>query len=498
MPQRDESESARKVLLRATRMSKSFGPKLAVSATSITLRAGQIHALLGENGAGKSTLISMLSGEYKPDEGEIEIYGHVTRLATPKNGLDHGVGVVHQDFRLVGAFTVLENLVLGTKFRPNNESWTRSVELMRGVGFELSRDTRVSTLSVGEKQQLEILRLLFRGARVLILDEPTAVLTPQQSEALFNALRLLADQGKAIMFVSHKLREVTRVADWITIMRGGHRVLSQRLGETTHAELAGLMMGVNVDDAVTLPPREPGSPLLCLTGVHTSPGRRSSLRGLDVTVHEGEIVGVAGVSGNGQTDLADLAANLIRPTSGSRVFTANRLGYVPEDRLETGLVGQMTIAENLAFRNYRDSSRYHPIYISRKKLNADAVPLIENFAIPSPGYIRAGELSGGGQQRTILAREMTAHPDLLVACQPTRGLDVLSAVGVHDQLLAVRERNGGVLLISEDLDELLKLSDRILVIVNGHIAADISRDVANRTLIGSHMTGMHAEKVGVA
>ena len=494
MSHKNEADVERDVLLRATKMSKSFGPKLAVSGTSISLCAGQIHALLGENGAGKSTLISMLCGEYRPDDGQLEIGGNPIRFSSPKDGLDHGVGVVHQDFRLVGAFSVLENLILGTKSRPNRQSWVRAVELMEGVGFDLARDARVSTLSVGEKQQLEILRLLFRGAQVLILDEPTAVLTPQQSERLFQALRLLADQGKAIMFVSHKLREVSCIADWITIMRGGERVLSQALGEATHAELADLMMGVKVDETLSLPVRQSGAPLLVLRDVQTAAGRRSSLGGLDLTICEGEIVGVAGVSGNGQTDLADVAANLMSPTSGSRTFHSHRIGYVPEDRLETGLVGQMTVAENLAFRNYRDASRYHPFYISRKKINADAEPLIKEFAVPASGQVKAGELSGGGQQRTILAREMTAQPDLLVACQPTRGLDVLSAVSVHNRLLAVRELGGGVLLISEDLDELLKLADRVTVIVKGRIVANIARADANRTLIGSYMTAMHVEE----
>ncbi len=481
--------TAAPIALNAVSMTKTFGAKVAVDDVSIQLRRGQIHALLGENGAGKSTLISMLCGAYRPDHGHVEVAGTPVRLASPKEGLTHGVGVVHQDYRLVGGFTVLENLVLGTTSRPNRHSWTLGEQLMAEIGFRLDRDARVSALSVGEKQQLEILRLLFRGAQVLILDEPTAVLTPQQSERLFAALRLLADQGKAILFVSHKLREVAQVSDWVTIMRGGRQVASQPLGVTTHVELANLMMGSDVSAGDEIAPGTPGDVLLRLSNAHTVAGRASSLRGVDIELRAGEILGIAGVSGNGQRDLADLAAGLLAPTKGQRTLSCATVGYVPEDRLAAGLVGSMSVAENLAMRTYRDARQYHPLLLSRRTMAQHALPLIKQFSIPAGPEVPAGALSGGGQQRTILAREISARPDVLVVCQPTRGLDVVSAEAVHAHLVAVRDRGGAVLLVSEDLDEILRLSDRIAVMVNGRVTAEVPRGQADRQQLGLYMSG---------
>jgi simple sugar transport system ATP-binding protein len=470
-------------------MTKTFGDKVAVASVDVDLFAGEIHALLGENGAGKSTVISMMSGQYKPDRGSLEVEGRHVRFSGPKDSLRHGIGVVYQDFRLVDDFSVLDNLVLGTRWRPSKAAWAHARQTMSDVGFDLPRDTLAGQLSVGEKQQLEILKLLFRGARILILDEPTAVLTPQQSAALFRALRVLADQGRAIMFVSHKLNEVSEAADRVTVLRAGRSVVSRPAEEATAAELAALMMGVVVEDTVDVPQRAVGEPVLTLEDVTTSEGRRSTLKGVGLTVRRGEIVGVAGVSGNGQTDLAQVAAGTLAPESGRRLLDGRTVAYVPEDRLAGGLVARMNIAENLALRSFRDRSLYHPLFVSRRAMAARAEPLIRNFAIPAASGTSAGELSGGGQQRTILARELSSRPDLLVICQPTRGLDVASALAIQERLLGVRAAEGGVLLISEDLDELLKLCDRVLVLAGGRIVGEFPRGAADRSVIGAHMLG---------
>ena len=482
-------------LLRATAMRKTFGDKVAVACVDVELHGGEIHALLGENGAGKSTIISMISGQYKPDAGTLEVAGEPMRFATPKDSLAHGIGVVYQDFRLVEDFSVLDNLVLGTSSRPSRAAWAEAREAMDQVGFDLPRDVPVAALSVGEKQQLEILKLLFRGARILVLDEPTAVLTPQQASSLFRALRVLADQGRAIMFVSHKLNEVADAADRVTVLRAGRTVSTRTVEEVSAGELADLMMGTAVDSSLEVAARPTGDAVLVLDDVATARGRRSTLQGLSLDVRRGEVVGIAGVSGNGQTDLAEVAAGTLPPVSGSRRFTGRTIAYVPEDRLAGGLVGRMSIAENLALRSFRDRALYHPLFVSRRAMTARAHPLIEAFAIPAEPGTSAGELSGGGQQRTILARELSSRPDLLVICQPTRGLDVVSARAIQERLLDVRAAEGGVLLISEDLDELLKLCDRVLVLSGGRIVAEFPRGSADRTSVGAHMLGAATPEV---
>jgi ABC-type uncharacterized transport system ATPase subunit len=494
----DPSSGDPRPLLRARGMTKSFGSTFAVADIDIDVRDGEVHAILGENGAGKSTLISMLCGLYRPDSGGIEVRGVRQSFSSPRDGLRAGIGVVHQDFRLVGPFSALENVVLGTGQRPNRRAAERCKALCRNVGFNITLESPVSSFSVGEQQQVEILKLLFRGTEVLVLDEPTAVLTPQQSEQLFVSLRSLADAGKAIVFVSHRLREVAAVADHVTILRGGRLISSGPSAGASHAELAELMMGKAVDQRIKVSPSIPGVPLLSLREAATAPGHRGALRGINLSVHAGEIVGVAGVSGNGQADLAEVAAGMRSLHRGTRLAACDPVGFIPEDRLSTGLVGSMSIAENLAMRDYRRSQAYRPWFLSRAKMVERALPLIDEFSIPAAPQVLAGSLSGGGQQRTLVAREMTAAPTLLVVSQPTRGLDIVSAKAVRDHILAVRARGGGVLLLSEDLDELISLSDRIIVMLHGRIATEVSRAEADRQKIGLYMTGAQATGTGEA
>lgn len=477
-------------VFRAANLSKSFGSKIAVNGVDLTLHSGKIHALLGENGAGKSTLISMMTGQYRPDSGTIYVRKRMMQFRTPKDALVAGIGAVHQDFRLVPAFTVTENVVLGTKDSPNKSAENRVLQIAESLHFHLSPSARVSDLVVGQQQQTEIIKMLYRGLDILILDEPTAVLTPAQATQLYEALRTIANLGKTIVFVSHRLSEVAEIADHVTVLRDGKVVADISAAGLNPRDLARLMVGEDVPPPVRVVSDLPRGPIkLQLFAGRSGSGDRRSLKGIDLQLHESEIVGVAGVSGNGQRALADVVAGLESLPGQIRTCTAKCIAYIPEDRLGTGLVGNMSIAANLALRSYRRRDRYNRWWTSLSSLNQYAEPLIDQYQIPAEPRILAAELSGGGQQRVIAARELSREPDLIIACQPTRGLDVLSAESVRQRLLAARERRAAILIISEDLDELIHISDRILVMVAGRFVADLPRADASRGRIGELMIG---------
>lgn len=496
---RSSAGGAESLVLRATGMTKSFAGKLAVDHVDIDLRTSRIHALLGENGAGKSTLISMLTGQYRPEAGRIVVHGRDVNFRSPKDSLRAGIGVVHQDFRLVPAFTVEENVVLGTRSSKGRATEARIRELCAQLHFDLPLATPVRDLVVGQQQQAEIVKMLFRGLDILILDEPTAVLTPQQADQLFVALRTIAESGKSVVFVSHRLAEVAVVADHITVLRAGRVVADQSAAELQAHDLARLMVGDESMGTIPTPsPREPGEPMLDLQGALCGDGHRNSLNGADITLRAGEIVGVAGVSGNGQRLLADVCAGISHLSGGTRTCNAESVAYIPEDRLGTGLVGSMSIAHNLAMRQYRKPGVMNPAWISPRRLKAHAEPQIIEFKIPADPSTLAGALSGGGQQRVISARELSEDPDLVIAAQPTRGLDIVSAQGIRNRLMSVRNRGGSVLVISEDLDELLQICDRIVVMVSGRVIGDVPRHEASRTVLGTLMTGGSADIEGPA
>jgi general nucleoside transport system ATP-binding protein len=481
--------SDRSVALSARGVTKTFDGKLANDAVDFVARCGEVHALLGENGAGKTTLISVLCGQYRPDAGEIEVHGAARRFGSPRDALRAGIGVVHQDLRQVERFSVVENVVLGTSDRANGSAERRVAEIFGELGFALDPRAIVGNLSVGERQQLEIVKLLYRGMSILILDEPTAVLAPQQSQQLFRALRRLADEGKAVVFISHRLREVTAAADVVTVLRHGRVVAHQPVAGAAPEELARLMVGDEAGGTWEARPGTPREPVLQLERVSCAGGRRA-LAGLDLVVRRGEIVGVAGVSGNGQVELAELAAGMLEPDSGECRASGDTVAFIPEDRLATGLVAPMTVAENLAFRRFHRRPMSTSLWLRKARLRQHAHELIERFRIPvNRSHLQVGKLSGGGLQRVIVAREMTESPDLLVAAQPTRGLDVVSALAVRNQLVAARDAGAGVLLVSEDLDELLELCDRIVVMLAGRIVADVPREEVTRNELGRHMTG---------
>jgi ABC-type uncharacterized transport system ATPase subunit len=478
------------------------------------LRRGEVHALLGENGAGKSTLMNILYGLYHPDEGEIVVGGKPTTMSSPKAAIEAGIGMVHQHFMLIPVMTVAENIVLGTEPIANGvlldyaAAEARVRELSERFGFVVDPRARVRNITVGQQQRVEILKALYRGAQILILDEPTAVLTPQEARELFEIVESLRSQGTSIVFISHKLNEVLQVADRITVLRRGRRVETLPREGATEEQLARLMVGREVLLRVEKAPAEPAARLLVVRDLEVRDDRDlPAVRGVTFEVRAGEIVGIAGVDGNGQSELIDALAGLRRPAAGrivvdgvdvthasSREALDAGIGHIPEDRHLRGLVLDFTLAENLALHDYRRApgSRYGWLFPGR--LVDRARTLLRAFDVRGGGpQTRASALSGGNQQKVVLAREIERDPKVLIAAQPTRGLDVGAIEFVHRRLVAERDEGKAVLLVSLELDEILSLSDRILVLYEGRIVAEYGPDVSEEEL-GVAMTGGRAQE----
>jgi len=490
-------------------ITKDFYGTLANGSVDLDLNAGEVHSLLGENGAGKSTLCSVLAGLYRPDGGDVIVGGQRQTFRSPRDALAAGVGMVYQQFRLVNRFTVAENLVLGhpeARFRVSSRRIERDAQdLCESYGLAVDPTARVFQLSVGEQQRVEILKLLYRGVRILILDEPTAVLTPQESEALFVTVRKLRDEGHTVVFVSHKLREVLGVSDRITVLRHGRRVGQLDVGEADATTLARMMMGKDIDRPAFDGPRPPaGAPLLKVSALHVTGDRGNEVvRGLDLEVAPGRIEGIAGVAGNGQREMTEAIAGLRAVTSGTVTLDARDvtrasvidriragLGFVPEDRLGQGVAGGLPLEDNLALKAYRDPPISRGPLLSSKELRRWARALRERFDIRGslPG-LPVRFLSGGNLQRAILAREISARPKVLLAASPTRGLDIGATDGVRRTLIQQRAEGTAILLVSEDLDELMLLSDRIHVIYEGRFVAAIPSGDFDRERIGLLMAG---------
>jgi simple sugar transport system ATP-binding protein len=501
------AEDAPALELRA--ITKRFPGVLANDRIDLDLRPGEVHALLGENGAGKSTLMNVLYGLYRPDEGEIRIAGKPVSMSSPKDAIAHGIGMVHQHFMLIPVMTVAENIVLGTEPRHDGgfldlrAAEGRVRELSEQYGLSVDPRRRVENISVGRQQRVEILKALYRDADILILDEPTAVLTPQEATELFTVLRTLTEQGMSIIFISHKLNEVLSIADRITVLRRGKRVETLDRAAATEEGLARLMVGRDVLLRVDKKAPEPGEPLLRIDDLHVFDDRGLEVvQGVSLEVRAGEIVGIAGVDGNGQTELIDAITGLRRPAAGTidvggrDLTTANArtvldqgVGHIPEDRQARGLVLEFTLAENLALEDYRSppDSRFGWLFPSR--LLARAKRLLGEFDVRGGGpTARASALSGGNQQKVVIAREVGRDPRVLVAAQPTRGLDVGAIEYVHKRLVAVRDEGKAVLLISLELEEILSLSDRILVLYEGKVVGEYGPDASEEEL-GVAMTG---------
>ena len=487
---------------------KEFPGVVANDDVSLDIRRGEVHALLGENGAGKSTLMNILYGLYRPDAGEILLHGKRTTFASARDAIQAGIGMVHQHFMLIPVMTVAENIVLGVEPREGilldeRGAERRVRELSERFGLAVSPSALVSDITVGQEQRVEILKALYRGADVLILDEPTAVLTPQEAHELFGIIRSLQADGKSIVFISHKLNEVLEIADRITVLRRGRAVATLPAAGATEQGLAELMVGRTVLLDVHKQPATPGDPLLEVSHLVVRDVRGlEAVRDLSLEVKSGEIVGIAGVDGNGQTELVQAITGLIRPASGSvqvagveiagrgcRTSFDSGMGHIPEDRQRYGLVLDFTLAEDLALRRYREPPDSTAGWLWPRRMVARARALLAEFDVRGgQPQTLAGALSGGNQQKVVVAREVSGDRRVLIASQPTRGLDVGAIEFVHRRLVAERDAGRAILLVSFELDEILSLSDRILVMYEGRIVAEYGPGVGESEL-GVAMTG---------
>ena len=476
-------------------------------------RVGEVHALLGENGAGKSTLMNVLAGLYHPEAGEILIHGQHVVLRSPQDAIANGIGMIHQHFMLVPNQTVAENTVLGLN-RPRFFLNLRKIEeqvqaLGEQYGLSVNPRAKIWELSVGEQQRVEVLKMLFRGAKVLIMDEPTAVLTPQEVEGLFVTLRDMTKRGHTIVFISHKLDEVVAIADRVTVLRRGKvTAASVSARGVTKAQLANLMVGREVIFKVDKKKAKPGDVVLEVNRLCCDNDRGlPALREVSFQVQAGEILGLAGVAGNGQRELAEVLTGLRRTTSGTMNFNGTllnrhthwlelgqQLAHVPEDRAAVGSVQALSVAENLILKRFNRPPISKGWSINSIAVKQNAVKLVKEYNIATPTVeTHVGMLSGGNLQKVILAREISGHPKLMVAVHPTRGLDVGATEAVHKLLVEQRDSGTALLLISEDLDELMSLSDRLVVIYEGRIVGEMPAEGADIRRIGLMMAGTKAE-----
>ena len=489
-------------------ITKRFGSLVANDAIDLELRRGEIHALLGENGAGKSTLMNVLYGLLQPDEGEIHLDGEPVKIDSARRAIGLGIGMVHQHFMLVPVMTVAENLVLGTEphsgpLMDYKEAAARTRELSERFGLAVRPEARVQDLGVGAQQRVEILRALFRGAKVLVLDEPTAVLTAQESQDLFRVLRRLKEEGTSIVFISHKLNEVLDVSDRVTVLRRGKKIDTVQTEGSTERSLASLMVGREVLLRVEKPEHQPGEPLLQVRDLHVSDDRGlPAVRGVSFEVRAGEIVGVAGVDANGQSEVIEAIVGLRHPTAGQVILDGEDLagrstreildagvGHIAEDRHRRGLVLQFDLAENIGLREYRKPGVSRFGWLSPRKLAERARGLLREYDVRGGETdTLASSLSGGNQQKAVIARELSSDPKLIIAAQPTRGLDVGAIEFVHRRLVEERDTGRAILLVSLELEEIRSLSDRALVIYEGEIVAELDPSSSEEDF-GVAMTG---------
>jgi ABC-type uncharacterized transport system ATPase subunit len=489
---------------------KSFLDVVANRNIDFRLYPGEICALLGENGAGKTTLMNILFGYYAADSGRIFIKGEEVNLASPRDAISRGVGMIHQHFTLVPAQTVLENVIIGTRsgrgiFLDLKTARRKLLELQERFGLFVDADAKVWTLSVGEQQKVEILKALYRGVDILIMDEPTAVLAPAEIEELFKTLRILVGEGRSVVFISHKLKEVMTISDRIVVLRGGKVVAERRKEQTNTRELVSFMVGRDLLERIERKKVPPGEPVLEIENLTVLNDKGlEALKGLNLTVLQGEILGLAGVSGNGQRELSEVLFGLRVPLEGQikisgepfpwgDPFSAIRSGMarIPEDRMETGLMTDLSVEENLILERHGSAAFQRRGLLNFRQIHYFSDRLIEAYNILASGRDAAAKsLSGGNLQKVILARELDGGPKLVIAAQPTRGLDVGAMEYIHQRLLEEKARRAGVLMISEDLDEIFSLSDRIVVLYEGRIMGAAVQEQASREQIGLWMTGV--------
>ncbi len=499
-----------KTLLEIEGVSKSFGSVIANENISLTVKEGEILALLGENGAGKSTLVKAVFGLVKPDTGTIKINGTVMESGDTAAAIASGVGMVHQHFQLVPVMSVTENLILGDepkRFGVVNmkQAKKEALALSEKYGLEVDPDAIIEDLPVGMAQRVEILKALRRDVKLLILDEPTAVLTPQETDELLEVLRNLAKRGVGILFITHKLREVMAVADRIAVLRGGKLMGTTTPKESSESKLAQMMVGREVVLRVEKSQAKPKEVLLSIKNLRVSDDRKlESVKDLSLEVHAGEILGIAGVEGNGQRELVEAICSMRSRLSGEVIVKGQEIpnlnpraahlagvSHIPEDREKHGLVTSYSIADNLVLNRFDQAPFARGWIRNLEEVANNGESLVEKFDIRAPdAYLSAGSLSGGNKQKVVVARELSQQLDVVVAAQPTRGVDVGSIEFIHNQLIAARDAGAAVLLVSAELDEILSLADRIAVISNGKIVAIFNSKEADRNTIGRLMAGL--------
>ncbi|EFO79560.1 ABC transporter related protein [Oscillochloris trichoides DG-6] len=498
------------VVLEARGITKRFPGVLANDKVSLQLHKGEVLALLGENGAGKSTLMNILYGLYQQDEGEILVYGQPIRAKSPHEAIQRGIGMVHQHFQLVPVMTVTENVMLGNEqtkagfFLDRRRAAEQIRAISRQYGLEVDPNALIADLPVGAQQRVEIIKALYRNADILILDEPTAVLTPQEADELVQIMRTLVAQGKSIIFITHKLREVLEIADRIVVLRGGKVVGSTYPAESSEASLAALMVGREVLLRVDKAPAQPGAEVLEVQGLRVRDDRGLvAVNGLDLTVRAGEILGIAGVQGNGQTELVAAITGLRSKEAGvvrvagqdvshasPRQISELGVAHIPEDRQREGLVTSYPLTDNSVLELYYRTPFARGIIRDQPQVSSHCEELVQEFDVRTPNtQVRASSLSGGNQQKLIVAREFSQPLKLLIAAQPTRGIDVGSIEFIHNQIVRKRDEGVAVLVVSAELDEILSLADRIAVMYHGQIVATVQNGELSREQLGLLMAG---------
>ncbi len=495
-------------------ITKRFPGVLASDHVDFDVKSGEVHALLGENGAGKSTLMKILYGLYHPDEGQILLNGKPVTISSPNDSIHLGIGMIHQHFMLVPTLTVAENVALGLQSSRGaltdlDRVSKRILELAKIYSLKIDPNVYVWQLSVGQQQRVEIIKALYRGAALLILDEPTAVLTPQEVDELFVIMRQMTRDGHGLIFISHKLHEVVEISARITVLRDGRKIGTRPTSETTKQDLANWMVGREVGFAPERGHSDLGAARLQLDGIHCKNDRGASgLCGVSIEVRSGEILGVAGVSGNGQRELAEAITGLRKITSGHvrlegqeitnfppGEITERMMSYIPEERMKDGMIKEFTVAENLILREHHKPPFSQNGFLNLRGIASHSDRLIQEFRVKTPSRdTLVKNLSGGNIQKVALARELSRNPRVIIAAQPTRGLDIGATEYVREQLLIERRKGTAVMLISEDLDEILALSDRIAVIYEGQVMDIVPREIATPQKLGLLMAGVHPEE----
>lgn len=501
-----DGDSVDKVLIELKGITKLFGDVIANNNIDFSVKSGEIHALLGENGSGKTTLMNMLSGIYSPDSGSIFAYGKEVFIKSPKDSINLGIGMIHQHFKLIDILTAQENIILGTKVATNIHSAKLADEIQKTCdlyGLYIKPDKKIYNMSVGEKQAVEIIKVLYRGAKILILDEPTAVLTPQETNKLFEILNRMKSDGCAIIIITHKLNEVMEISDRITILRKGQSIVTVNKTDTSIKKLTELMVGYPVDLAIKRPSYDASNVILELRNITILDDEKiKALDNVSFTLDGGEILGVAGVAGSGQKELCESIAGLYNISEGSIIFKGENLegksprdiikkgismSFIPEDRLGMGLVANMNMIDNVILKGYQNQKG---LFLSRKSAKKLSLELIKRLEIVTPGInypVRL--LSGGNVQKVLLGREIQSNPQLLITAYPVRGLDINSSYKIYDLLNDQKSKGVAILYIGEDLDVLLELCDRIMVLCNGKMMGIVNGKDTTKESIGLMMAG---------